>query len=504
MIKAQIYKYYYRSHNANDPEREFNFFATGRYSPLPPLRNGVDILDAIEITDLLDDCISDSDLAIRDRKDVRTYEIARFSVKLDIKNEARSALLGHNIEEFFTKDNIKKRKLYFRLFYGNRKFEGFVDIASINWDFTWLDGKDDIEFDVDDPINELFDGMEAAEITKMYYNSKIPYDDYFENYHFVYFKNNGTINYYIDRTNFVQKMTAYWGPDATKPIMAGFLQAKLIDSNPGYKVYDATLSFSRGIGMLFKLQSVDDAGEMPLEVRPFRIFYYFETDGFTNEVIENASVHRRAYKWYNKQHVLIPFWQLEGPTQPFVEAHYNGLLMTAEAQQIHISDFRDGNLSPHILKINAGAAKDMYQVANYQPTGTTMHFWVKDTYLLDCEYPYNLAIEILEPGTESYKPLKPTYCRCLVKDYTLATVVGLTIYQDDVGFPDIVRATTIPVYKYLCGDFKEKNIISIDFPPDSTLDVGSKVTFEGKEYRVERMYNFDIKKQRITLEITEI
>lgn len=496
MIELQLYKYKYKSNDPNLPEREFNFFSSGRY--MAGIRDGVDIVDCIRITDCLDDIISDVDLSIRDREDIRVYETSKFTIKLDRQNDAVSEILGHNIDQFFGTEYLRKRKIFCRLFYGTRKFEGFVDIPSINWDFTWLDNKDDIEFDVDEPMQEFFQGMREVPMLKVGYNTRIPYDEYFASHHFVEFFNNGTVSQVEDKLDLQTKLQPYWG-DVQKPIISGWIQSKLIDDNEGYKVYDATLSFSRGLGLVFKLESVDENMEFPLEVRPFKLTYFLETDGFTYHEIENVHVHRRAYRWYNQQHVLVPYWQLEGPTGPAIEAYYMGLFMTAEGDSIHFSDWWNGTMNPQIVKFNQTLLKDKYEVADWQLLGTPKYFWVKDTYLLDVVYPHNGLVEWSEAGT--YKPLNPAYCRCIVKDYTITVLPGgVNVYSDDDGFEEIVKVTAIPAYKYLCGEFKEKLLISIDFEPSASITVGSKIKFDGVEYRVERMSGFDVAKQKIMVE----
>ncbi len=500
MIKAQLYKYRYTSRIASEDGRQFNFFADGKYSDPPggEGRNGAELVDCIEILDLLPDCISDADLALRDRKDVRVYEMARFTVKLDLENQARSTILNHSISEFFTFDLLKKKQVHCRIFYGTRKFEGFIDIPSIDWDFTWLDGKNDIEFAVDDPMLHFMDGMEqSAPMGKLPVDSKMPYDEYFRDHHFVEFFNNGSIAYFEDRLELLAKLQPVWGPDATKPIISGFLQSKIIERDSNYRVYDATLSFSRGLGILFRLRSVDDNGEFPIETRPFKLTYFFELDGITHEIIENARVHRRGVKWYNNQHIIIPFWKLTGQPRQGVSEYYLGLFMSAEGETIAFGDIMPrGSFNNEILKWTSGSnLADRYEILQLG-----FSTWVKDTYVLDVVYPSSNYFSRSENGENPI--IDYAYCRILVKDYETFALPHFP--YEDSGFSDIVRMTTEKIYKYLCGEFKEKLILSIDFEPDATIDVGSKVTFENKDYRVERMFNFDIKDQKITIEMTEI
>jgi len=494
MIKVQLYKYRYTSLIPQRDGRDFNFFADGKYSALPPQRDGVTLVDCIEITDLLPGCISDAEYSYRDREDVRVYEISRYNVKLDLENGARSKILDHSIEEFFTIDLLKKKQVHCRMFYGNRKFEGFIDIPSIEWDFTWLDGKNDIEFSVDDTMLHFMQGMKkAAPMGKLPATAKMPYDEYFRDHHFVYFFNNASIAYFEDRLDLLTKLQPYWGPDATKPIISGFLQSKIIERDSSYSIYNATLSFSRGIGILFKISSVDDNGEFPIETRPFKLTYFFELDGITQETIENARVHRRGIKWFNKQHVIIPYWKLAEPARDGVSEYYMGLFMTAEAQTIVFGDALDGQDNNSILKWTSGSnLADRYEILQLNA-----NVWVEDTYLFDLVYPSSNYYSRIEPNGNP--KIDYAYCRILEKESCV-----FPFPQGTGGFADIIKVTAEKIYKYLCGEFKEKLILTIDFEPSSTMDVGSKVTFEEKEWRVERMYNFNLEKRNITIEMSEI
>ena len=496
MIKIQLYKYRYTSRIPAQDGRDFNFFADGKYSELPPLRNGVTLEDCIEINDVLPDAISDADYALRDREDVRVYEISRFNIKLDLENQARSAILNQTIEEFFTLDLLKKKQVHCRMLYGNRKFEGFIDKPSIEWDFTWLDEKNDIEFSVDDTMLHFMDGMErCAPMGKLPADSKMPYDEYFRNHHFIEFFNNGSIAYFEDRLDLLTKLLPYWGPDAVKPIISGFLQRKILDRDSSYTVYDATLSFSRGLGVLFKISSVDDNGEFPTETRPFKLTYFFDTDGITQETIENARVHRRAIRWYNKQHVIIPFWKLAEPAREGVSEYYMGLFMTSEAQTIVFGDALDGQYDNQIMKWT----RPSNFAERYEILQLGYNTWVKDTYLMDLVYPSSNFYSRPEPGVDPDPKIDYAYCRILEKESCV-----FPLPQGTSGFADIVRVTTLPTYKYLSGEFREKLVLSVDFDPDATIDVGSKVTFEEKEYRVERLFNFNLEKRSITIEMSEI
>jgi len=250
------------------------------------------------------------------------------------------------------------------------------------------------------------------------------------------------------------------------------------------------------LGICFKLESVDWTPSYLEEMIPFKLTYFLEDDGINEVDIENVRVHRRGYRWYNRQHLLIPYWRMNLPSGPGVSEYYFGLFMSSEGQLIGYGDWLDGNINNAIIKGNSGYRKDMYEIL---PLNGVLAR-VADTQFLSVEYPYNKSVQVSENGTN--KDMYPAYCRILVQDYETAHI-GNQVYQyvNDSGFPDIVKVTAEKAYKRNCGDFREKLLVTVDFDPGCEIDVGTKVNFEGKSYVVERMSGIDIENQEVVLEM---
>ena len=487
-MELHLYKLKFQSHNPNTPEKEFNYFYEGIYRDAPPAKDGAKLVDAMRITDLLPGCISDPDFAKRGRDDVKVIETSRFTIKLDRQNAARSAMLNHTIDEFFLTDYLRKRKVFCRLIDGVNKYEGFIDIPSINWDFTWLDEKDDIEFDVEDPMQEFLNAQKMVDMQAVGFATGIAYDTYFAQHHFAHFINNGTVTYVIDRLQLQEKL----GGSSRTPIISGPLQSRLITDNPAYKVYEATLGFSIGLGIMFRIESVDWDPAFQLQEIPFKLSYYLETDGLNSVEVENVRVHRRWYKWYNKQHVIIPYWRMDGPDYPGVSDFYFGLVMTADAQRMAFSDWNGPSANtPAIMKYTTGTLKDKYEV---QAFGSGVYINVADTFLLDSQYPRNTQVQQI--GLNAYKPIYPAYCRVLVTSFVYENVGGQMVYSNDDGFEAIMNVTAKKAYRTQCGEFVDMLTISVDFDENTQIMPGTELIFEGKSWLVERVYGINLEERR--------
>jgi len=102
------------------------------------------------------------------------------------------------------------------------------------------------------------------------YNTRIAYEDYFASHHFAHFINNGSVTQVVDRLKLGEKLG---GPGGRSPIISGPIQSQISRENPEVKVYEASLSFSLGLCIMFKIESIDWDPAFQLQHVPFKVSY---------------------------------------------------------------------------------------------------------------------------------------------------------------------------------------------------------------------------------------
>lgn len=481
MIEVHLYKF---KHSLGG---DFNYFEAGMYSALPPGRDGVQYVDSMRIVDVPPDAISNAKRSIRDKENVRVFECGYFNMKLDRQNDARS-YLGKTLDEFFAKEDIKTSQYFCRYMYGTKKFEGFVDKRTIEFDDTWTKGGDDITFQVDDPLEQFYESMKRVNLTQLDEFSSMNYDNYFQFHHFGYWFNNGTVTQFEDKLDLIGKLG--W---ARKPIISGPLQYRLfIDGlNQGYRVYDGTLSFMRGIGISLKLETVNWDPPYRIQTLPFKLTMFFEFDTNNEVQIEDFLEHRRGYQWWAKQNFIIPYWEMQ-PTDGV--PRYYGMYMSKGGDEYQMADLWDGGPGQQIMyEIGDHIFVVIFSTDNYQ-------LRKDETYKLELGYH---AQDLFTAFPGPY-PIYPAYCRILCKSYEYVNIGGGIWRYNDTGFKPIIDATAKKFYKFMAGQFKERRFIQIDYPEDTTIDAGSEIKLDDTNYRIESITGLNVERQEADAEAIEL
>ncbi|KXK55677.1 MAG: hypothetical protein UZ05_CHB002000470, partial [Chlorobi bacterium OLB5] len=330
-----LYKYNYRRYDNSEepigPELEFNYYTTGFVTT-----NGqkVKCVDSIIIYDILPDTLTGIDWGLRKHNDIKLIDMGRFSLGFDLDNEARSHN-GKSIDEFLATEELNYRQIYCVYQYGNIAYEGWLDQQSIIRDKTHTEKKWDINFEVDGPMSHFFDSMDEVTVLKVPAGSSIRFIEYFRDYHFNHWFNNGSVTEYKDRTGLQQKLG--WtdeGPVVSSPLQRGILYSPM-------NVKDATKSLMMGLGFIFEMESIRPYGYEALHKLPFRINIRIEGDADNTVTVNDVTVHIQGYSKNNNQHFILPYWKLSSnPAQ--IEAYYHGLFMSANALHIENHDLWGG------------------------------------------------------------------------------------------------------------------------------------------------------------------
>ncbi len=475
MPHVELYKYVYI---VAGEMLQFNYYNIG-----PGNNSGLSCVDSMKIVDVLPDALTGINWGLRKDDDIKKIDCGRFSLGFDLDNEARSEL-GKSIDEFLATSELNYRKVYCVYQYGpDIAYEGWIDLPSIVRDKTHTEKKWDINFEVDGPTGHFFDSTEDVNVPKVPETGNVNFLEYFRDYHFGFWFNNGSVTQYIDEVKLQEKL----GWPAEYPLISNPLQRSILYSD--MSVFNATKSFVLGLGFTFELTSIRPNGYEAFHKLPFRMTISVEGERSDPIVVEDLLVHKQGYDWNANQHFILPWWKLSGqPAQ--IEAYYWGLFMSANAERIENHDFFNGF---PIIQYNAGARKDLFEI-----TGAGYFARVKDSYLLDMEYREQGLFTTTVLG-ENFGVAIP-YCRVLVKRH----YVENSQYRD-TGYEDIVRVTAQEVYKYMCGQFKEKLFITVSYPEDTTIKPGSVLDIPdaGGAFKASKIKKIDAKKQEADLEVLQ-
>lgn len=422
--------------------------------------------------------------------------------------ETKRTSLNKSVKEFFTL--IENCKILVIFKYGGINFSGFIDISSIDKNYTFQENHNEITFTVAGILKEFSDYYKTVPLKKVEIDSPLSFDSYFnEGYHFTdVYAVGSSGKALINNQLYIQNRTGF------KPIVYKKLQNSIYDRNIDVGFCNQWKTFEETAQQLGFVYLLEVRNSTKYNAYPqFELIMFWRNSGGA-VTIDKIMEHHEGYNLpdTNKFIVLRPYeWiyvqgQGEGRQEFtmsegvifnntslwYIDSRYN-LFNNLHWQQF-CHDLKYRMVTPPI-----GIEATKSTVLGHFTTNT--YVWEEDI--------ANQTEELTIPTDNT------RYSTAFINNFLPAGVAmysrifhegngALSSFTYDYGSVQLYLATFSHEYQILLSGFRETRRYKIRYNENTTVKLFSKVFIGEKIFFVNRITDLNLIEQSATIDLLQL